>query len=75
MMRNLPKLLHGLRRCAKISCLAVAVLFTVGLIAVAIWIAIVLIRTPSDETRMKIAAGLIDCSMGKSDLPVGWEIS
>jgi len=75
MMRNLSKLLHGRRRCAKIFCLAVVVPFTAGLVAVAIWIAIVIIRTPSDETRIQIAAGLIDCSMGKADLPVGWEIS
>ncbi len=75
MIRNLLQLLYGRRRCAVIFCLAVAGPVAVGLVAVAIWIAIVIIRTSSDETRLQVAAGLIDCSVGKADLPVGWEIS
>ena len=75
MMQNLLQLLYGRRRCAVIFCLAVVVPIAVCLAAVAIWIAIVIIRTPSDETRIQVATGLIDCSVGNSDLPVGWEIS
>ena len=72
---NLPKPLQRWLRITRLCGLAVVVLLATGLVVIAAWIAIIIIRTPSDETRLRVATGMIRCSVDNPDLPVEWEIS